>query len=60
MGAHPVHLQICVLFLRRAYKWYRVCVGAYNQDVAGSGSIPVQVQGANMYFFLSDFTCLRY
>ena len=25
-GAHPVHLQICVLLLRRAYKWYMVCV----------------------------------
>ena len=22
VGAHPVHLQICVLFLRRAYTWY--------------------------------------
>ena len=26
MGAHPVHLQICVLLLRRAYTWYMVCV----------------------------------
>ena len=24
MGAHPVHLQICVLLLRRAYTWYMV------------------------------------
>ena len=26
VGAHPVHLQICVLLLRRAYTWYVVCV----------------------------------
>ena len=28
VGAHPVHLQICVLLLRRAYTWriYGVCV----------------------------------
>ena len=25
-GAHPVHLQICVLLLQRAYTWYMVCV----------------------------------
>ena len=24
VGAHPVHLQICVLLLRRAYTWYIV------------------------------------
>ena len=28
VGAHPVHLQICVLLLRRAYTWYIVCVCA--------------------------------
>ena len=26
VGAHPVHLQTCVLLLRRAYTWYMVCV----------------------------------
>ena len=24
VGAHPVHLQICVLLLQRAYTWYRL------------------------------------
>ena len=36
VGAHPVHLQICVLLLRRAYTWYqeyitpRVCNCLHN------------------------------
>ena len=25
VGAHPIHLQICVLLLQRAFTWYMVC-----------------------------------
>ena len=31
VGTHPVHLQICVLLLRRAYTWYMVCVCACEE-----------------------------
>ena len=29
VGAHPVHLQVCVLLLRRAYTWYMVVHGVF-------------------------------
>ena len=38
VGAHPVHLQICVLLLRRAYTWYMVhgvCAGGGGGEQYG-------------------------
>ena len=40
VGAHPVHLQTCVLLLRRAYAWYVcACVCVYASVIRGSSSI---------------------
>ena len=40
VGAHPVHLQTCVLLLRRAYAWCVCeCVCVYASVISGSSSI---------------------
>ena len=45
VGAHPVHLQICVLLLRRAYTWriYGVCVGGGGSGGCVCGCVCVCV-----------------